>query len=271
MIKHADLTVLLTIYNGRDHMQNTIDSFKAMDTELSLGLIVNKVKVIIIDDGSEDGSGKLLRDELADLSVISCLNYKFISRSGRAKALNYGLAMCDTDLLAIHDVDDTFYTNRFENAIKAKTKNNYDLYLPGGHVCKLGGKTIRRVMFTRPPSQLRELTRVICPHTFWTWDAKTLSAISGYSEKQDRLIDFEAFLRSKRLGLNVQYDIRPAGKHFKYASFFARKRYSVSQKEFRRLLFVHFKKVQGFRNKSITILAWSFRLAVATLRRGRDK
>lgn len=270
MPKLANLTVLLTVFNGADHIERTITSFEEMDAALSEGLISHQVDVVIVDDGSNDGSGQALRDALSGIGAVSRLQYKRLPRSGRAKALNVGLNLCETDLLAIHDVDDTFYPHRFDDALNFFSNHSFDLFVPGGNVYNIENEAIRRVRFANPPSEFRELSIVICPHTFWTWNRKSLAAMSGYSEAQDRLIDFEVFLRAKRLGLDIQYADRPAGRHYKYDSFFARKSYLESQKEFRRLLMMHFRETKCIRSKGLALVAFGLRSVIAKLRRGRD-
>lgn len=271
LTRSPDLTVLLTVFNGADHIARTIDSFVRMDAALCKGQVSHRVEVVIVDDGSDDGSGEVLRDKLGSLGAISRLRYVRLFRSGRAIALNVGLDLCETDLLSIHDVDDTFHPNRFDEALEAFDRQKFDLFIPGGDVCDIDEEIIRRVRFPKPPSELAELLRVVCPHTFWTWNRESFAAMSGYNEGQDRLIDFEAFLRAKRLGRFVLYVDQPAGRHYKYDSFFARKIYSESQKEFRRLLKLHFNESNNFYSSTIALLALFVRRAVVWLGKGRYK
>jgi glycosyltransferase involved in cell wall biosynthesis len=86
-------TVLLPVHNGMPYLPEALDSI-LQQTEREL-------KVIILDDGSTDGTKEYLRS-LADsrLTIIT------VDRIGLPAVLNHGLTMVTTEYVARMDADD---------------------------------------------------------------------------------------------------------------------------------------------------------------------
>jgi glycosyltransferase involved in cell wall biosynthesis len=62
-----------------------------------------KVKVIVVDDGSTDGSRQLLESSTADVDTVLKEN------GGQASALNAGLRRCSGDVVMFLDADDVLH------------------------------------------------------------------------------------------------------------------------------------------------------------------
>jgi glycosyltransferase involved in cell wall biosynthesis len=88
------LTVLVPVYNERSTVSEVIRRIKSKDLSLLL-------EVIVIDDGSSDGTGKVL-STLQD-STIHVLTHD--RNRGKGAALRTGLAAASGDIVLIQDAD----------------------------------------------------------------------------------------------------------------------------------------------------------------------
>ncbi len=68
----------------------------------------NKLKITIIDDGSNDNTANLLRESSQNATNIQVLNRPRFSKGGKSGALNYGLKLIKGDWIFILDADAQF-------------------------------------------------------------------------------------------------------------------------------------------------------------------
>ena len=89
-----DVSIVLPVYNEKGHLRDEIDRIRAaMDaSEFSY-------EIIVIDDGSTDGSGEALK-EIPDIRLIS-----FIQNRGSGSARKYGTRACKGTVVVWTDVD----------------------------------------------------------------------------------------------------------------------------------------------------------------------
>ena len=112
------LSVIIPAYNCKDTLSAAVNSvaenFK--DTE-----------IIIIDDGSTDGTSELI----ADLkNSYDCIVTERISNSGPANARNYGISKASGDFIMFIDSDDTFSVNTYKTVTQNLTPDT-DLLIFG--------------------------------------------------------------------------------------------------------------------------------------------
>lgn len=93
----TDLTVVVPTFNGEQHLHATLDS---------LALQHRPVDVIVIDDGSTDGTVKVAEAHPLGARVVRQSN------SGVAVARNRGLALASTRFVAFLDQDDLWHPDR---------------------------------------------------------------------------------------------------------------------------------------------------------------
>jgi glycosyltransferase involved in cell wall biosynthesis len=96
------LTVLMTVYNGEDYLRETIESI--------LNQTYKDFKFLILDNASSDSSREIIgsyNDPRIELVALP-------ENIGQVAALNKGLDMIDTPLLARMDADDISLPRRFE-------------------------------------------------------------------------------------------------------------------------------------------------------------
>ena len=109
------ISVLMPVYNGDQFLDKSIKSV--------LNQTFNNFEYIIINDGSTDGSLKII-ESYRD-SRIKIINYS--KNRGITFALNNGLDVAKGDYIARQDQDDISYPNRFMLQIEYLENNDVDL------------------------------------------------------------------------------------------------------------------------------------------------
>lgn len=102
--KLPPVTVIIPSYNCKDLIGKTIDSIKASDYP-------NKIEIIVVDDGSTDGT----RDYLKKIKGIKLVLKE--KNEGKAEALNYGIRIARNEYVFCID-SDSYISN---NAIRDMT------------------------------------------------------------------------------------------------------------------------------------------------------
>jgi glycosyltransferase involved in cell wall biosynthesis len=184
----------MPLYNTERHLAESLDSVLAQT--------FGDFEIVAVDDGSTDGTLKILRQyESRDPRV------RVLTRpnTGIVGALNDGLAMAKADLIARMDGDDICEPNRFQKQIE---------YLAAHPECVLVGS---QVMLVDPEGA------PICPHlqTRYTHEEidhdhlnrgwpmvhpavmmrrEAVERVGGYREKYKWLEDHDLFLRLAEIG-----------------------------------------------------------------------
>ena len=102
---HPPLTaaVIITSYNYARFVRETIDS--------ALAQTYPRTQVIVVDDGSTDGSQNVIRSYGQRIGAI------LKSNGGQASAFNAGFAASDADVIIFLDSDDVLLPNAVETAV----------------------------------------------------------------------------------------------------------------------------------------------------------
>ena len=96
------LSVIMPIYNGARFLRETIQSV--------LNQSFSDFEVIAIDDGSTDGSTRIL-GEFPEIAVLSQAN------AGQSAARNLGIERANAELIALIDQDDRWYPTKIAQQI----------------------------------------------------------------------------------------------------------------------------------------------------------
>ena len=91
------LSIIVPVYNELQSLPQVLDNLLALPRPEGLGL-----QVIVINDGSTDGSGQFLRDFplLPQLKVVH-----LDQNQGKGAAVRVGLVRAEGDIVAIQDAD----------------------------------------------------------------------------------------------------------------------------------------------------------------------
>lgn len=110
------ISIIIPVYNAGEHLQKCLDSV--------VGQTCRNLEIILIDDGSTDGSGDLCDEYAARDKRITCLHQV---NSGVSKARNEGIRLARGDYYHFLDSDDYIEEDTYE----------YLLDLIGGYGCEV--------------------------------------------------------------------------------------------------------------------------------------
>ena len=109
------ISVIVPTYNRRDKVAKALFSIYAQS--------FSPLEVIVIDDGSEDDTGKMI------LSEYPQVIYKKIVNSGVSKARNEGIAVAKGDWVAFLDSDDTWHPQKLKAQVDYLENNKKAQFL----------------------------------------------------------------------------------------------------------------------------------------------
>ncbi len=111
-MKKPTVSILMTIFNHQNYLNESIKSL--------INQNYKNWELIAIDNGSTDGSGKILKN-IKDKRIKK----KFLKKNiGRTKCLNLGLKNCKGKFIAILDSDDVAQNNRIKSQLKEFNSDN---------------------------------------------------------------------------------------------------------------------------------------------------
>lgn len=179
------VSVLMAVHNCERWLDKAIDSV--------LGQSLRDVELVVVDDGSTDGTPAVLRGYADRLSIVSA------PWMGLTRALNRGLACCRAPLIARLDADDCMLPERLERQVAyLEARPAVGLLgtavrmLPEGDVvCSLcGDPSLRAELIRRNPFS----------HSSVMFRRAVLTAAGGwYDESFQVAQDYELWMRMSRV------------------------------------------------------------------------
>ena len=127
--EYPDVCVLVACYNERDNIEDTLESLSQQD-------YAGRVSVLVIDDGSTDGSMLLARAAAARLSRPN-LRIEVLAmprNGGKSRALNAGLARTREALVVTVDADSYLRTDALRKLIERFLSDSPDTVAVAGCV-----------------------------------------------------------------------------------------------------------------------------------------
>ena len=189
------ISVILPVYNAEAYVREAVESVLAQT--------FTDFECIIINDGSTDGSGAILRELAARdtrIVLVECPN------DGLVSALNRGLEMARAELIARMDADDVSMPERFalqharmvqepELAVLGSFMRNMD---KEGNISHLVESPIT------PKKTLHCMERGCSVHhaTVMMWREAVLKA-GGYRKAFSHAEDYDLWLRMSNLGYAI--------------------------------------------------------------------
>ena len=110
------ISVLMSTYNGETFLKESIESI--------LNQTYDKIKLLLLDDGSTDGTYEIYKDYSQIDNRIEV--FKNDINLGLTKSLNKLISQTNTNFIARQDADDVSDINRLEKQINFLEKNNLD-------------------------------------------------------------------------------------------------------------------------------------------------
>lgn len=104
MTQHPAVACIVPLYNGRAFILEALASIAAQTWPAR--------EVIVVDDGSTDGSADLVAERFPEVRLIRQAN------GGEARARNRGVAESEADFIAFLDQDDLWLPRRLETQMR---------------------------------------------------------------------------------------------------------------------------------------------------------
>lgn len=114
MENHFTLSVIIPVYNCERFIEKTIASVIAQP---------EVTEIIVVNDGSIDGTETLLDQLQKQNSILTIYHHHNKVNKGRSASRNLGIQKATGNYIAFLDADDYFLPNRFANDIKVFQEN----------------------------------------------------------------------------------------------------------------------------------------------------
>ena len=199
------ISVIVPVYNVEEYLPRCLESI--------LGQTYRDLQIILVDDGSTDGSSRLCTEFAERDPRVECIR---ISNSGVSAARNRGLAAAKGRWIGFVDADDYIEAGFYETLVTHLTQSDKQIVCCGVRAEDTEGNRIERLKGRRMPAQAQDfdrddaLLRFLNPDTrilYWAVWNKLYSAelLKGIAFENGRVIaeDFDftlrCFLRSNGL------------------------------------------------------------------------
>ena len=197
MLRRPEISVLMPAYNAEKYIASAIDSI--------LSQSFSNFEFIIINDGSTDRTKEIIQS-YKDPRIL--LHNQ--PNSGIAKALNVGLSLATTDLIARFDADDIALPHRL--ALQYKTFKEDSLLLVVGSSVNYIDEEGNEVFEWKPPAfsdrDIKSLPKTICPfiHSSVMYKKDPILDMYGYNEHAHSFEDHLLWMQvmSKGRVLNIR-------------------------------------------------------------------
>lgn len=148
---------VIPAYNAEAYLREAIDS--------CLNQSVKQVEVIVVNDGSTDGTGELIDFYAQKDYRVRPIHLK--SNKGRSEARNIGNKAAKADVILVLDADDMSLRDRVKNTLTCFKEKNPDLMYGGSlTIDTFGNMDKRRIAYPWSQEQsLKFKTHFICHST----------------------------------------------------------------------------------------------------------
>jgi GT2 family glycosyltransferase len=185
------ISVAITAYQNAATVAETVESALQQTTPAH--------EVLVIDDGSTDGTGSVLEPYLDRIVYLRQEN------RGRPAAVNTGLRHATGDFITYLDADDVFEPERIEALTELGVmRPDLDLLMTDAYM-EVDGK-IAGTFFETTPFAVADQELAIYERCFVTWPAmrrEKLAAIGGFDESMRISSDWESTIRLLHAGCRV--------------------------------------------------------------------
>jgi len=268
------LSIVVCTRNRVDNLRRCIDTLFAVRTS-------QKWELVIIDNGSEDGTADFLR-LLTSPSVYPTLRTAFQTKRGLGAARNTGWRTASGEIIAFTD-DDCYVAPDYVDAIVSVFSNKPDWGFAGGRILLYDPTDLAMAINPRDnPLQLRANTYVevgVIQGANMAFRRKTLERIGGFDENlgagtKFNCEDLDAAASALWTGISGGYDPRPTVYHHHGRKSAREKRSTLIRYAQGRGAY-HAKFVLHRESRSLYLKTWKNRILLdlrgmlGTARRGR--
>lgn len=185
-----NISVILPVKNGEKYLNRALEGITSCCNKYD--------QILIIDNGSQDGSGKIIENwakQDSRINVLACPN------GGLVDALNLALDRAQNDWIARFDVDDTYSSDRIEYQkalISDKTVAIFSDYQVIGERSENLGIIASPVFPAATSISLIASQRTAHPSVLYNRNA--VIAVGGYRDTDFPAEDLALWLRLSRVG-----------------------------------------------------------------------
>lgn len=184
------ISVIIPVYNKAPWLAECLDSIL-----LSAGDSLGQLEMILVDDGSTDGSGEICRDYARRFPQIQLLEKP---NGGVASARNRGLSRATGEYIAWVDPDDLVDPEWFPALWEAIKTHNPDVIVMDTLRFGMGEESLMR--YGRPAG-------LLSPEIFLEDVARDKRILGGMPDKVIRRRFFEGFRFDERLPILEDFDL----------------------------------------------------------------
>jgi len=111
--KDMIISVVIPVFNGEHFIASAIESVLAQTYK--------NVEIIVVNDGSTDGTEEILKGYQDKITLL------FQKNAGQSSARNYGIKKAKGQFIALLDADDLFVSNKLVKQMDLISKNNLEI------------------------------------------------------------------------------------------------------------------------------------------------
>tara|TARA_B100000676_G_scaffold289977_1_gene323041 strand:- start:2267 stop:3199 length:933 start_codon:yes stop_codon:yes gene_type:complete len=192
--KNPEISVVMSAYNSAGLIQRAIDSI--------LGQTFDNFELIILDDGSTDGTADVVR-----ANTDKRIRLILLQHAGLPVALNHGISVSEAPLIARHDSDDFSHHIRLEKQLAEFSNNpNLDVVATWHHVVDEMGHFLGLKKTVLDDSSLKAMLARRNPFAHGTVMMKKAAVVNvgGYNERLFYSQDYDLWLRIAHAGLRFK-------------------------------------------------------------------
>jgi glycosyltransferase involved in cell wall biosynthesis len=109
----AKVSIVMTLYNGREHIAEALES--------ALAQTYQDRDIVVIDDGSTDGSGEIVKQFAKRCG--GAVRYEYQANAGAARATNRGVELSSGAYIAFLEHDDAWLPEKLERQVAVLDAN----------------------------------------------------------------------------------------------------------------------------------------------------
>jgi GT2 family glycosyltransferase len=190
------ISVIVPCFNARKWISATLDS--VFDQQLP------DLEVIVVDDGSTDGSGQLIAEAFPSVYLVHTTN------GGASRARNIGTTLATGQFIQYLDADDLLAPGKLETQLQALADTDGDIAYgdwrelqPGTDESVVPGRLIARQIGDEPDIAL--LTDFWCPPAAYLFRRTIVDRAGGWDQQQVQVEDVRFMLACALRGSNFVY------------------------------------------------------------------
>ncbi|RZM29482.1 MAG: glycosyltransferase [Pedobacter sp.] len=132
------ISVIIPVYNGENFIDSCLNSIFTQE-----GFSLDELEILLLNDGSRDGSLEILRRYEKQQSSVRVIDQK---NMGAAKTRNKGMRLATAEYTTLIDQDDTIASDYFKTLYSAIVQVKSDVVQSGFKLVNKDGETVKQVL-----------------------------------------------------------------------------------------------------------------------------